>query len=61
MSGAAGGPNRGRRPDLLPVLLLVAIVLVLLGGWWIFPRLHNAVALQDCTAAGRTDCNGPGH
>ena len=47
-----------RRPDLLPLIVLVVLVVTALVGWWGFPALHRAIAFQDCTAAGRTDCGG---
>ena len=51
-----------RRPDLLPLIVLLVLVVAALVGWWGFPALHRAIAFQDCTDAGRTDCGGsPGH
>ena len=35
-------------------LLLVALLLV--GGWLLFPRLHQEMMWQDCVASGRTNC-----
>jgi hypothetical protein len=43
-------------PDLVPVLTLAGLLLLVLLGWWLFPRLQRAIAFQDCVAVGRTDC-----
>jgi hypothetical protein len=48
-------PNR-RRPDLLPVIILLAILGVAGAGLWLFPYLQAAVQHQDCVAVGRDDC-----
>jgi hypothetical protein len=48
-------PNR-RRPDLLPIIVLLAIVGVVCAGLWLFPYLQSAVEHQNCVAAGREDC-----
>ena len=50
-----------RRPDLLPILTLVAIVVLILAGVWLFPRLQQALSFQDCVATGRANCAPPGH
>ncbi len=49
-----------RRPDLLPILTLVAIVALILVGFWLFPRLQDALSFQDCVATGRANCAPPG-
>ena len=41
---------------LLPVVVLAALVLVMLGAWWLFPRVQAWMAYQDCVATGRTNC-----
>jgi len=47
----------GRRPrDVLPILVLAAIVLVALAVWWLFPRVLRAVSYQDCIASGHVNC-----
>jgi hypothetical protein len=50
--------DRGRPPRLDPVGLLTvaAVVLVLLAGWWLFPRVQAYLAHEDCVATGRTNC-----
>jgi Tfp pilus assembly protein PilN len=49
-----------RRPrrswDLVGIATLVALLLLLLGGWLVFPRLQNEIAWQDCVASGRMNC-----
>jgi hypothetical protein len=49
-------PNR-RRPDLLPIIILLAILGVVCAGLWLFPYLQAAIQRQDCVAVGRDDCN----
>jgi cytoskeletal protein RodZ len=49
-----------RRPDLLPIFTLVAIVVLILVGVWLFPRLQQALSFQDCVATGRANCAPPG-
>jgi hypothetical protein len=48
-------PNR-RRPDLLPIIVLLAIVAVVCAALWLFPYLQLAVQHQNCVATGRDDC-----
>jgi hypothetical protein len=43
--------------SLFPALVLAGLLALLVGGWWLFPRLHAYVAMQDCFASGRTDCD----
>lgn len=50
---------RLRERSLLPALTLVALVLALLGGWWLFPKLQAYMTEQDCIASGRTNCVRP--
>ncbi len=50
-----------RRPDLVPILILAAIVVLILLGVWLFPRLQDALSFQDCVATGRANCAPPGH
>ncbi len=49
-------PDR-RRPDLLPVIILLAIVGAVAAGLWLFPYVQAVVERQDCVAVGRDDCN----
>jgi hypothetical protein len=48
-------PNR-RRPDLLPVIILLAVVGAVCAGLWLFPYLQAVIQRQDCIAVGRVDC-----
>jgi hypothetical protein len=48
-------PNR-RRPDFLPIVILLAIVGIVCAGLWLFPYLQSAIDRQNCIAVGRTDC-----
>jgi hypothetical protein len=48
-------------PDLrasryLPAITLILLVLLLVGGWLLFPKLQAYMAEQDCIASGRTNC-----
>jgi hypothetical protein len=48
-------PNR--RPfDLLPVIVLLAILGVVGAGFWLFPYVQAIIQHQDCIAVGRVDC-----
>jgi hypothetical protein len=49
-------PNR-RGPDLLPVIVLVAIVVAVGAGLWLFPYVQATLQRRDCIAVGRTDCD----
>jgi hypothetical protein len=48
-------PNR-RRPDLLPIIVLLAIVGVAVAALWLFPYHQSVVQHQNCVAVGRDDC-----
>lgn len=48
-------PNR-RRFDLLPVIVLVAILGAIGLGVWLFPSALDYIHRQDCIAVGRVDC-----
>lgn len=45
-----------RRWDLLPVLVLAAVVAAMLLGVWLYPKLQHYLSQQDCIATGRTNC-----
>jgi hypothetical protein len=49
-------PNR-RRPDLVPVIVLLAILGAVGAGLWLFPYVQAAIQHRDCIAVGRTDCD----
>ncbi|HEY0219981.1 MAG TPA: hypothetical protein VGC26_09505 [Afipia sp.] len=42
--------------DILPLIILIAIVSVMMLGVWLFPRAANFLDRQNCVASGRTDC-----
>ena len=42
--------------DLLPVIAFIVAVAVLVGGWFLFPKVHAWISTQDCVASGRTNC-----
>ena len=48
-------PDR-RRPDLLPVIVLLAILGAVGAGLWLFPYVQAVIQRQDCIAVGRVDC-----
>ncbi len=39
-----------------PLAALVVIVLLVLGALYVSHRLRQAASIQDCVAAGRTNC-----
>jgi hypothetical protein len=41
----------------LPSAVLAGIVLLLLAGWWLFPRFQAYMAREDCIAAGHINCD----
>jgi hypothetical protein len=45
-----------RRWDFVGIVTLLLVALLLVGGWLLFPRLHNEMMWQDCVASGRTNC-----
>jgi hypothetical protein len=45
-----------RRPDLLPVIVLAAILATIGLGVWLFPYALDYIHRQDCIAIGRVDC-----
>ena len=44
------GPLRG------PLIMLVVLVVAIAGTVFIMHRIHDASAIQDCVASGRTNC-----
>ena len=48
--------RRRPRVDVVAWLALAVIVVLLVGGWLLFPRLHAEMMWQDCVASGRTNC-----
>jgi hypothetical protein len=44
------GPPRG------PLIMLVVLVVLVAGTMFVMHRINQASAIQDCAAAGRTNC-----
>jgi hypothetical protein len=51
------GQRRRRRWDYVGLLALLLVLLLLVAGWLLFPRLHREMMWQDCVASGRTNCD----
>jgi len=49
-------PVKPARLDILPVIILIAIVAIIGAGVWIFPHLQKIIQREDCFATGRADC-----
>ena len=49
--------HRRRSWDPLPILVLAAILLLALVGWWVFPSVQHALSQQDCVASGHDNCD----
>jgi hypothetical protein len=45
-----GGASRG------PIVALLVVVVLVLGGLWLSHRLRSVSNLQDCVMSGRTNC-----
>ena len=45
-----------RPSSLLPVVAFVLLVVALVAGVWVFPRVYEYMSQQDCIASGRTNC-----
>lgn len=43
-------------PRRQTIAALVLLLLLVLGGWWLSRTLRAAAVIQDCVAAGRTNC-----
>jgi hypothetical protein len=39
-----------------PLIGLVVIVVIVLGGLWLTHVIHGSSAIQDCVMSGRTNC-----
>jgi hypothetical protein len=53
---AVADDKDGRGWDVVPMLVLVGLVLLMLLGWWAYPKLQRYMFEQDCIATGRTNC-----
>ncbi len=49
-------PEDDGGPRSRALLGLVAILLLVVLGWWLARQLHQSAAMQDCLAAGRRNC-----
>ena len=58
MHGGArmAGERPRRRVDVVALVALAVVLLLLVGGWLLFPYLHAEMMWQDCVASGRTNC-----
>ncbi len=48
--------GQGRGGRLLPLAAFAIILVLIVGGFLLFPHLQRAIGFQDCVATGRTDC-----
>lgn len=54
---ASSGERPPRPPrDIVPLLVLVAILVIALGGWLLFPAVQRELSTQDCIASGHNNC-----
>lgn len=42
--------------NLVPTLILAGLVLAILAGVWVFPRVSAYMARQDCIGSGHVNC-----
>ena len=45
-----------RPVDILPLAVLIVLIVVMLGAWWLFPKFQAIMARSDCVAVGHTNC-----
>jgi hypothetical protein len=49
--------SQHKRPfDVVPVIILLVLAGIMLGGWWLFPKVQAWMAHDNCVAAGHTNC-----
>jgi hypothetical protein len=48
-------PQHGLR-NRQTLAVLIAIILIALGGWWVLRELQHHREIGDCIASGRRDC-----
>lgn len=46
--GQGGGPS--------PLLMLVMVAVLVVGGYWLAMKLKDMASIQDCVMSGRTNC-----
>ncbi len=39
-----------------PLIALIVVVLLIVGGLWLTREIHNMDAIQDCASSGRSNC-----
>ena len=49
-------PERQEGPPRGPLIVLVLIVALVAGTMFVVNRIHRASTIQDCVAAGRSNC-----
>ena len=49
-------PEDGEAPGPSPWVMLVVVVILLVGGWFLAIKLADDGRLQDCVMAGRHNC-----
>jgi len=49
-------PDDGEAPGPSPLVMLVVVVALLVGGWYVTIKLGDDSRLQDCVMAGRHNC-----
>jgi apolipoprotein N-acyltransferase len=49
-------PQPATGGNLLPTLVLVVLVALLAGGYFLFPRVAAYMSRQDCIATGHVNC-----
>ena len=50
------GDGEGGNSTRQVVAALIVLVVLVVGGLWLSGTLRGAAAIQDCVAAGRTNC-----
>jgi hypothetical protein len=48
--------NPNSRTQILPLVTFVLLLVALVLGVWVFPKVYAYMAQQDCIASGRTNC-----
>ncbi len=43
-------------PSKAPMIALIVIVLLVVGGLWLTHKINAMATIQDCVASGRTNC-----
>ncbi|WP_419730714.1 hypothetical protein [Lichenicola sp.] len=43
-------------PSLMPFIVMAVLLVVIYGGFLLFPMIKSIINQQDCVATGRNDC-----